>query len=63
MGLLLDEAPRAVETEFVRAFSEQVAVALDVPYFFGVPFGHLARREEGDWRKGIRYSGPIQCHS
>ncbi len=59
MGSLLDEAVRAVEAEFVREYSQQLAVTLDDPYFFGVPFGRLARRETGDWRKGFRDSRPI----
>ena len=49
---LLAKAVRAVETEFIREFAQQIAVVLDDPRFFGEHFGHLSQMFAHDWRNG-----------
>ena len=51
---LLAKAVRAVETEFITEFAQQVAVVLDDPSFFGEHFGYLSQMFAHDWRDGWR---------
>ena len=49
---LLAKAVRAIETDFISEFAQQIAVVLNDPGFFGEHFEHLSKMFAHDWRSG-----------